>query len=195
MCTQTRCWQGPAAGPILPVYPILPQWVIASCLVSNLIPSIIQDGLFPGMLYRSRNVCKITILKIYVLIYAAFCCTFSLVCICREEEKEKHKIQHLCILQGKSWWIVCCWWRYAKSTAYSIDLYMHLHFACPSLIFLPHAKQEAFSGSSHLFVVCLCGSTNSRMWFRNGVLCQKVTQINTHLCRKDTYEVCIYIPA
>lgn len=53
---------------------------------------------------------------------------------------------------------------------------MHLHFACPYLIFLPRAKQEAFSGRSHFFVVCLCGSTNSRIWFRNSVLCQKVTQ-------------------
>lgn len=78
---------GPAAGPILPVYPILPQWVIASCLIANLIPSVIQDGSFPGMLYRSRNVCKIKTLKIYGLIYAAFCCTSSLVCMCREEEK------------------------------------------------------------------------------------------------------------
>lgn len=67
------------------------------------------------MLYRSRNVCKIKTLKIYGLIYAAFCCTSSLVCMCRKEEKATFfststsvlcqyktlNIQQLCILHGK----------------------------------------------------------------------------------------------
>ena len=67
------------------------------------------------MLYRSRNVCKIKTLKIYSLIYAAFCCTSSLVCMCRKEEKATFfststsvlcqyktlNIQQLCILHGK----------------------------------------------------------------------------------------------